>query len=39
LRSLGPLAPTLRLAVPEDDLFLLSKNSHSYSLSEVPVRW
>jgi cytochrome P450 len=39
LRSLCPLAPTLRLAVPEDDLFLLSENSHSYSLGSVPVRW
>ena len=39
LRSLCSLAPTLRLAVPADDLFLLSENSHSYSLSHVPVRW
>ena len=39
LRSLCPLAPALRLAVPEDDLFLVSENSHSYSLGAVPIRW
>ncbi|WP_051807915.1 cytochrome P450 [Streptomyces sp. NRRL F-2664] len=39
LRSLTGLAPGLRLAVAEQDLFLRSSGSHSFSLGAVPVRW
>ncbi|MET7390644.1 cytochrome P450 [Streptomyces sp. NPDC005529] len=39
LLSLTRLLPDLRLAVPHRELTLREKDSHSFSLGSVPVRW